>query len=317
MNINLTEENLPVFEALASPVRIKIIHLLAQKSMNVRELAEALSLSSAIMTMHVKKLEKAEIIRSEMLPGRGGAAQKVCSLKAEGVAVIFPERAKIPKLSRRTEVSVGHYTDLHIAPTCGIGTVNKVIGSLDDPRYFLDPERLNAKILWFSQGYVEYKIPNFLLASEEPDELEISMEISSEAPHTNNNWPSDISFLFNGQKIGMWTSPGDSRDMGKFNPPWWFEDMSQSGLMKRISIRKDGTFMDGMKLSDVTIDEVDIRHPYWSFRIEVPVEAEHVGGVTLFGSGFGNYNQDLVFKLYYSKGQQQTDELVNTAVENR
>ena len=62
--------------------------------------------------------------------------------------------------------------------------------------------------------------------------------------------------------------------------------------------------MDGLKLSDVTIDQIDIRNPHWSFRVAILDDAEHIGGVTLFGSGFGNYNQDLSFKLYFSKSAQ-------------
>lgn len=59
--------------------------------------------------------------------------------------------------------------------------------------------------------------------------------------------------------------------------------------------------MDGLKISDVTLDQLDVRQKYWTFRISVLEEAEHVGGFTLFGAGFGNYNQDIMFKLYYTK----------------
>ncbi|MGG1636986.1 transcriptional regulator [Paenibacillus sp. FSL A5-0031] len=305
MKIELSEQSLPIFEAISSNVRIQMIHLLSKKSMNIRELAEALGLSSAIMTMHVKKLEKAGIIKSEMTPGKGGAAQKVCSLSMDGLEIAFPRKDVVQRESRRTEVSIGHYTDLNIVPTCGICTTEKVIGIFDDPRYFLDPDRVNAKILWFSQGYIEYKIPNFLLTSESPDELEISMEISSEAPLTNMNWPSDLTFFFNGVNVGMWTSPADYGGKGKLNPPWWFDDVNQFGLLKRLIIKKDGTYMDGLRLSDVSLDQIDISNSHWTFRIAILEDAEHIGGFTLFGSGFGNYNQDLIFKLYYTKLAQE------------
>ena len=58
MQIDATEKSLPVYEALASKVRLQIIQLLSKQDMNVSELAQALGLSSAIMTMHVKKLVK-------------------------------------------------------------------------------------------------------------------------------------------------------------------------------------------------------------------------------------------------------------------
>lgn len=301
MNISVSEEHLPVYEALASNVRIQIIHLLAERPMNIKELAEQLKLSSAIMTMHVKKLEKAGLIRSEMIPGKAGI-KKQCSLVVDHIGVEFPKRGEQRRLLHQTEVSVGHYSDCEVYPTCGLCTTEKIVGIFDDPRYFLDPDRVNAKILWFGKGFVEYKVFNLLLRDEVPEELEISMEISSEAPFTNNNWPSDISFFMNDVKLGMWTSPGDfGGTRGKLNPDWWSSDVNQYGLLKQLKINRGGTFMDGLQISGVTIDELNLRDKQWKFRIAVLEDAAHVGGVTLFGSGFGNYNQDIVFKLYYSR----------------
>ena len=70
-------------------------------------------------------------------------------------------------------------------------------------------ERVNAKISWFMKGYIEYRIPNYIMPNEHLDELEISMELGSEAPGYNNNWPSKLNFYINGKFIGQWTSPGD------------------------------------------------------------------------------------------------------------
>ena len=57
--LDWSKQSLPVYEALASEVRLSILKLLGEKPMNVKELAKALNLSSAIMTKHVKKLEVA------------------------------------------------------------------------------------------------------------------------------------------------------------------------------------------------------------------------------------------------------------------
>ena len=35
-------------------------------------------------------------------------------------------------------------------------------------------------------------------------------------------------------------------------------------------------------------------------RLEVPDDARHVGGLTIFGRDFGNYNQDIEFRIVYS-----------------
>lgn len=301
MKLDISDKSLPVYEALASSVRHKIIHLLAERSMNIRELSEAVGLSSAIMTMHVKKLEKAGIVHADMQPSRGGV-QKVCSLIVEEAEIVFPNKLEHIREYHQREISVGHYTDFNVEPTCGLATLEQFLGIVDDPRSFLEPERFQAKILWFNEGFIEYKIPNFLLATEKPKELVISMEIASEAPLTNNDWPSDITFYLNGVNLGTWTSPGDFGDKrGKYNPVWWPDDINQYGLLKHLTVTEHGTRMDGHPLSNVTLEQINVWDKQWTLRIAVEGQSRNVGGVTLFGSGFGNYKQDILVRLYYEK----------------
>lgn len=306
MKIDTTPLSLPIYEAMSSSVRLQVINLLAMQDMNIKELAQALNLSSSIMTMHVKKLEKAGIIQAMKIPSKGGN-HKVCTLVAEQITIDFPRKGDMSPTREyhQTIVSVGHYTDFRIEPTCGLASTEKVIGEFDEPRCFLDAERFNAKILWFGRGFVEYKVPNYLLSDEIPEELEISLEISSEAPFTNRNWPSDISFYLNGVKLGTWTSPGDfGGKRGKYTPDWWWDEINQYGLLKVIKVNKQGTFIDGNQVSVVSLDQLNIREKQLNFRTGIDENAQHIGGVTLFGSGFGNYNQDIVFKLYYRQEEE-------------
>ena len=301
MEIEVSEQGLPVFEALASKVRINIIHLLAERPMNIKDLAQALGLSSAIMTMHIKKLQAAHIIRTEMIPGKGGK-KKMCFLNVDKMVILFPEVKRLKRTYHQMDIPVGHFSDFDVRPTCGLATVEKIIGTFDDPRCFMSPERVDAKILWFGQGFLEYKVPNYLLRSEVPEELEISMEISSEAPFSNSNWPSDISFFLNGVYLGKWTSPGDFGGYrGRFTPDWWDININQYGLMKILRINENGCFIDSEKISDVTLDQLNVEQPQWHFRIAVLEDAENLGGLTLFGANFGNYDQDLRFRLYYTR----------------
>ena len=207
-----------------------------------------------------------------------------------------------------TEIGIGQYTNYEVRPTCGICTPEHIIGQVDVPAYFSDMERNDAHILWFSSGYVEYMLPCFLKEGQQPLELQISMEISSEAPGVQEHWPSDIHFSMNGNDLGYWTSPGDfGRIQGIYNPPWWFRNWNQHGLYKLLSINEQGTFMDGGRISDVSIGDIRIRPGRAiSFRIEVPETAHHVGGATLFGKGFGNYPQDIRMRMHYAgKGEVQ------------
>ena len=54
MQLQINEESLPVYEALASKTRIKNHPVTFKNKMNIKELAQALGISSAITTMHVK-----------------------------------------------------------------------------------------------------------------------------------------------------------------------------------------------------------------------------------------------------------------------
>jgi predicted transcriptional regulator len=299
MNIEVTEQWLPVFEALASNVRIKIIQKLAVQPMNIKELAQSLGLSSAIMTMHVRKLEEAGIIHAEMTRSKG-AIQKTCKLNVEVIKVTFPRAIQNERKFYEVSLPIGHFTDFEIFPTCGLATTEKIIGKFDEPRCFSFPDRVNAKVLWFGKGFVEYKFPNQLLKSEQLEEIEISMELSSEAPLTNENWPSDISFFVNKTYIGNWTSPGDfGSHRGKYTPLWWPSHINQYGLLKFLKINSSGTYMDGDMISNVTIHDINTLMPHWSLRIEVAENAKNVGGCSLFGAGFGNYDQDIIIKQYY------------------
>jgi len=299
MKIDVSEKWLPIYEALASDVRIKIIDLLAIKPMNIKDLASALGLSSAIISMHVRKLEIAAIIKCERAH-INGTIQKICHLKMTSLEIGFPRVETNIRMKHEFALPIGHYSDIEALPTCGLATTQKVIGLFDDPRFFLDAERVNAAILWFTQGHVTYKVPNFLMNNETPMELEISLELCSEAPGSANNWPSDISFYFNDVRLGQWTSPGDFGGVrGRYTPEWWNPNINQFGLLKVIKVDLNGSFIDGIKISDVTIHDINISSKQWGFKIAVEKEARNVGGVTLFGSGFGNYDQDILFSLYY------------------
>ncbi|WP_238649603.1 ArsR/SmtB family transcription factor [Paenibacillus piscarius] len=299
MYLTTDSESLKVYEALASEVRLRIIDLLSVQEMHIKEIAARLYLSSAIVSSHVAKLQKAGIVSSQMKRIDGGT-YKFCSLSANFLQVKLSGANSIARKVVEVSVPVGHYTDLEASPTCGIATTERMIGYYDDPRYFLDPQRVDAGILWFAKGYAEYKVPNYLFLDQKVQEIEISMEIGSEAPSVNEKWPSDIAFAMNGIPLGKWTSPGDFGVMrGRLTPAWWRPDVNQYGLLKVLRINAGGTYIDGQQISAVTIDEVGWQQDQWSFRFTAEDSTRRRGGLTLFGRGFGNYDQDIVVRVYY------------------
>ncbi|MEW4428427.1 ArsR family transcriptional regulator [Paenibacillus pabuli] len=289
---------MPLYDALASEVRWRIMELIADQEMSVKDIATQIKLSPSIVTMHIRKLEQAELIGSRRVR-RNGGTHKMCFLKQKKIEIELPAASRVTNMREQT-ISVGHYTAFDIHPTCGLGTREKEIGVWDDPRYFLDPERVQASILWFGRGYVEYKTPNYLYPEPSVNAIEISMEIASEAPGLRDDWPSDITFTFNGIKLGTWTSPADfgRAARGKYTPGWWHRNVNQYGLLKTIRVDASGTTIDGKWMSDVTLNEVKLGEPFWTLRFAVEEQADHVGGLTLYGAGFGNHDQDIVIRVY-------------------
>ncbi|MBQ7657732.1 MAG: winged helix-turn-helix transcriptional regulator [Butyrivibrio sp.] len=301
LHIKSLDEGLELFKALGSDIRVEIIKiLLNENAMNMNELASRLNITNGALTSHIKKLEECGVVTvSSEASGHGN--QKVCSVHLDKILIELQDKPENENIYT-TDIKVGLFADYNVFPTCGLATSNRLIGEVDDTRYFAHPDRYEADILWFTKGYVEYAIPNFVPANQRIDEICISMELSSEAPGVNNVWPSDIYFYLNETLLGTWTSPGDFGDVkGIFTPDWWFPNWNQYGLLKMLVINHKGTFIDGLQISDVTIDQFKItsKSPL-KFKLEVPENAEHVGGLTIFGRGFGNYNQDINVKMAYS-----------------
>lgn len=229
LHVKNLDEGLEVFKALGSELRINIIKLLQENhEMNMNELATSLGITNGALTSHIKKLEESGII--QVMTERGGHGnQKICKVAVDKIVVdVESEETEEDQNIYNTEVKVGHYSDYNVYPTCGLATSKAIVGEVDDPRYFSHPDRINAGILWFTKGYIEYMIPNLLPSATKIDQITVSLEISSEAPGINNDWPSDISIFLNDVKIGTWTSPGDYGDVqGIFTPDWWFPNWNQ------------------------------------------------------------------------------------------
>lgn len=305
MEIDTTLQSLPVLEALSSDTRLSIINLLAEKERNIKELASALYMSSAIVTRHIKQLEEVKIIKTERIPGKAGS-QKICRLAIDQLYVQFPKLVYPEYEKISTPIQLGHFTNYNVEPSCGLATQTHEIGTPDEPRYFMDAERMNADIVWFSKGFIEYKIPNKLEPGQNPEVLELSLEISSEFPGFNNKWPSDITFFVNDINVGTWTAPGNYADVrGKLSPDWWPDTNSQYGLLRTLRINQTQTNVGGDQISDVTINDIDFHSDLTTFKLCVNPEAEHVGGLTIFGKSFGNHAQDIEYTLYYSEDNQE------------
>ena len=131
------------------------------------------------------------------------------------------------------------------------------------------------------------------------------MELGSEAPGFCNNWPSDIYFYLNDYELGSWTSPGDFGDKkGTFNPDWWPPHLNQYGMLKLIRINGEGSFIDGCRISDLTLSDINLDYnSNISFKMAVGDKSKNKRGLTLYGKSFGNYNQDILARVMFSDFQ--------------
>ena len=295
------EEGIETLKALASPVRVGILKLLHQQGpMNVNAVAAAMDMPQSSISANVQSLEDAGLIRTETQRAKKGN-QKICHPLFEEVLVMFKKDNTATK-DNVIEVAMplGLYTSCEVTAPCGLCSTAGIIGLLDVPDTFLDPGRMTAGLIWFTRGYVEYKFPNNTkLLNTQVNAVEFSMELSSEVPGTAADWPSDITFSINQIDIGTWTSPGEFGDQrGVYTPDWWKRKGSQYGKLKSVRVTQEGTFVDGLKMSPVSLKDLDLgAHKSIRFRIGVKDSARHPGGINIFGRGFGNYDQDIIMRL--------------------
>lgn len=313
LSFNDPEGLVKVSHALSTRSRVDILRLLSTKHMNVAELAEALDLPVSTVANNVKILEAANLISTELLPASRGA-MKVCSRNYDDIHFAFSLEKTLPKKAihlYEIEVPIGHYSDCEVQPTCGMANAEGMIIREDEPASFYHPKHIGAQIIWFRKGYVEYLLPLELPPRARIESLELSVELCSEAPNYDNNWPSDITVWVNGAEIGTWTSPGDFGDRrGKLNPAWWLDWTTQYGLLKTWRIDGERTTLDMNKISNVKLGDLNLmQRPNLRLRIGVKPDAVHAGGVNLFGKQFGDYAQDIVMRVHYSIEDQASVDL--------
>jgi predicted transcriptional regulator len=295
---NDTEMALALLKALSSETRLAILAFLGDRSVNVNEIAAALQIAPSSATTHIQILEKADLIRTEVIPATHGL-QKLCARTYDDVHIRLERINANSQNSFSVSMPIGQYHDFDVRPTCGLASETALIGLLDTPSSFYEPEHVSAQLLWFGEGSVTYRFPNHLPSGGVPARLDLSAEICSEAPLHHLDWPSDITVWINGVEIGTWTSPADfGGQRGLLTPLWWETKDSQYGQLKIWSVSSEGSYIDGKEISSVRIQDLHLaERPFVEVRIGIKPDAQNIGGVNLFGERFGNYPQPIVLKV--------------------
>lgn len=289
-----------VLKALDSANRLKMLRLLANRVASVNDIAATLELPMSTTALHIETLEEAGLIRTELEPASRGL-RKVCARMYDNVVLELPLPETASDDAIELSMPVGAFVDCQVTPTCGLAGDDGPVGLFDDAASFYEPGRIEAQLVWFHHGYVEYRFPNRIPSGAVPESISLSMEVCSEAPLYNHQWPSDITVWINGVELGSWTSPADfGGEPGRLTPAWWTPRNTQYGLLKVWTVGERGTSVDGMSISGVSVRDLALlQAPFIGVRIGVKPESTYVGGINLFGSRFGNYPQDLILRIVY------------------
>ena len=309
LSIDNADELYKISHALASPVRLKIMHALGAGSMNVGELAQQLDIPMSSAALAVKTLEDAGLIMAEMQPGTRGA-MKICSRKTDTIAVSLMPRLEAEANVLTLQMPIGGYSLAEgIQPTCGIVGDSAYICAMDDPIGFYVTGRFGVQLIWFRQGALEYRFAYPQMERMEIEWMELSFELCSEAPMHRDPWKSDIAVSINGKRLGIWTSPCDCGGRrGRLTPAWWPELSTQYGFLKTWRVTPEGSFVDSERIGDTDINALQLEeNSYIAVCIEVPKDAQNVGGINLFGENFGDYPQGIVLRIGYREKNTQDE----------
>lgn len=304
LSLKNIENTAMVCRALSSEARLKILKHIGEQPMIISDLSSSLGIPMSTMTMHIRMLEEAGIIIvTPLLHSRG--SQKLCGVIANGITVELLKSLSKPnstELIYSQDMPIGNYFDYEVFYPCGIASYEGYIANVDDSDGFSSPERLDAQIIWLTQGHLEYRFSSKILKSPEyhVDRVEFSLELCSEIVGYNENWRSDVSVWINNKEIGIIECPGDHGERrGRLNPGWWPETSTQFGDLHHIAITEKGCIIDSHVVSGDTFSSLTMKEQdNIILRLGVKPDARYRGGMNIFGERFGDYDHGILMQVY-------------------
>lgn len=291
-----------IIKALNCKTRRDILRVLNCGAKSIWEIAQTLNVPLSTVSEHVSMLVKTGLV-SVIAVSKERGHGKIIARQYEDIclSIVYDGQVEFDNRKNYTmQLLIGSYSDFKVNRYCGMCDENSYIDRRDDPDIFYSPRRFASQLIWFDYGYLEYKIPIKDIDLKNITSIGISLEICSEAPNYNEDWKSDIFFEVNQKQICVYTSPGDfGARRGLITPHWWKEG-TQYGLLKCIEINKSGSFLDGEKVSDVSLNELELQKSgVVTLRLGVKENAKNRGGLNLFGRKFGDHSQHILFTVTY------------------
>ncbi len=277
-----------LFECLAAPARMEILRLVLSKEADSLDyLAKTLHLTNGAITQHVKKMCDAGIIKLIDLPGKRGTAKRPVPVLDR---VIIDIAAELENESEKTfNLPIGSFSSANVKPYCALASVNGWIGERDDPRYFTYPERSDAALIYFNSGKIGFTLPT---PSKRPlKSISASFEISSKPYGHGRRRQSAATFYMNDTLLGTHTVDGEFTDRKGLFTPSGFDGIAQYGKYKTLTVNGDGSYFDGIKIGNATVDSLDFDPLVFYIATD--------SGLALFGNGYGDYDCGIKIKTEY------------------
>ncbi|MDR0832409.1 MAG: ArsR family transcriptional regulator [Bacillales bacterium] len=297
---NIFEENekiLSLGRVLSSPDRLEILRLLNLKSMSIKELSDRTCSPLSTTWQNISILQECGFINVQKTYNNTGKIN-LCSRILDKISINLYKPESHVSHDLNFEIPIGNFTSYEVQPGCGMASANNTLGIDNDESIFFNEERGKASLIWFHQGFLEYRLASKMLPKT-IKQLSLSFEACSEAPFYRNDWKSDITVWINNIEIGTWTCPGDFGGRpGKHNPRWWPKELTQYGILTNWEINEEGVFLDKSKISSLKISELNIKdNNYISLKIGIKKDSKYIGGINLFGKSFGDYEQDICINI--------------------
>lgn len=284
--------------ALSVPIRIDIIELLYKEPQSILNISESLNIPVSSTRLHVNILEDVGIIRTRK-EKMNDVVTRICYVEKYLLHFFLRSSDENINAIDSINIPIGSFVDCKVLPQCGLISQTNFIGTEDDIRSFFMLEKLDAQLIWFASGYLDYKAPNILPHHKTCKQLTLTMELCSEAPGYDESYKSDIYLTINGIDCGHYRSEGDyGHRRGIYTPDFWQNGLTQYGKLVTWRINKDGIFINMNKVANTRIKELNIENSNCiDIRLECREDSEYCGGINLFGEHAGDYNQPIVLTL--------------------
>lgn len=291
-----------ICSALGNETRLQILKVMqCGRTRTVPELVKLLKIPKTTLLHHLYKLEEYNLITIQYKSSTSGTARMIARDMRSVKISFYYNQNEIPsqQTSITESVGVGHYADF-VGDSFDFATNANYFRMISESVFM--PERTQAQLVSASNGIITYYMNNKVAKYHSVNEIQLSLEICSEAPYFDNDYKSDITFWINNQEIATYTSDGDFGDRkGLLNPEWWPSVNTQYGRLVTVTVNDKGVYLNNQKISScVKLKDLDLaKGNKIILAIGNKDTATNRGGFNIFGKEFGDYPQDICLKFTY------------------